>query len=195
VRALAAAVAVGVVNALVFVAFEWIVNDGTDWVWNDLVDSDAVRWRVVPLAIAGSIVLSAVIRLTRQKRIVPASTDPLAGGPAASVPVVLLIGAVSLLAGASLGPEASLFAAATGIGAWLAKEKRLVLASVGALLVAFFGSLLAVAVPLAPPARGPAPARTGRADRGRGAGGVRDAAPVRVRRLREGARLDGSARA
>ncbi|HEY6887578.1 MAG TPA: chloride channel protein [Solirubrobacter sp.] len=147
-RVFAAAVAVGVANAVVFVAFEWVVNDGTDWVWNDLADSDAERWRVVPLAIAGSIVLSIVMRLTGQRRIVPASTDPLAGGPAASVPVVLLIGAVSLLAGASLGPEASLVAAATGMGAWFASEKRLVLASLGALLVAFLGSLVAMAIPL-----------------------------------------------
>src|SRR3954469_5375990 len=107
-RIVRGALAVGVANPLVFIAFEWVVNDVTDWLWNDVFDSDVVRWRGLPLAIVGRVVLSAVVRLSKRPRVVPASTDPLASGPEASVPVVLLIGAVSLLAGASLGPEASL---------------------------------------------------------------------------------------
>ena len=51
------ALAVGVVNGLVFLGFEWVVNHGSDWLWNDLVNSDEVRWRVVPLALGLSIAL------------------------------------------------------------------------------------------------------------------------------------------
>jgi H+/Cl- antiporter ClcA len=72
-----------------------------------------------------------------------------------SIGVILIIGFASLLAGASLGPEASLLAASTGIGGWVASriklggEKRtLILASVGALLVAFLGSIVMALVPL-----------------------------------------------
>jgi H+/Cl- antiporter ClcA len=84
-------------------------------------------------------------------------TDPLAGesepGPATltAIVVILVIGVASLLAGASLGPEASLVAASAAIGAWLASGKArqlLVLASVGALLVAFLGSLVPTLLPL-----------------------------------------------
>jgi len=35
--------AIGVVNGLVFLGFEWLVNHGTDWLWNDVVDTDEVR--------------------------------------------------------------------------------------------------------------------------------------------------------
>jgi H+/Cl- antiporter ClcA len=62
---------------------------------------------------------------------------------------------MSLLAGGSIGPEASLMAASAAIGAYVANEahlsetkRLLVLASIGALLVAFLGSLVVVLVPL-----------------------------------------------
>ena len=68
---------------------------------------------------------------------------------------ILVIGAASLLAGASLGPEASLVALAMGLGGWVAARGKLgaaasllVAASIGALLVAFFGSLIPLAIPL-----------------------------------------------
>jgi len=156
------ALLVGVANGLIFLGFEWVVKHGTDWIWNDVAGTDDARWRVVPLAIGLSLVLSAVLRAVATARWVEPHLDPLAQ-PAdeAEAPTVnalatiLLIGAVSLLAGASLGPEASLVAVAAGIGALAAGRpglathpQVLVLASVGALLVAFFGSLIPIAVPL-----------------------------------------------
>ncbi len=69
--------------------------------------------------------------------------------------MILLVGAGSLLAGASLGPEAPLVAFCAGLGGWVAARatpgpagRVLVLASAGALMVAFFGSLVAMAIPL-----------------------------------------------
>ena len=160
------ALAVGVANGLVFLGFEWVVNHGSDWIWNDLANSDEVRWRVVPLALVLSISLSAAMRALRQERWVAPHVDPLGESddpkpepppaPAfADLVVILLIGAASLLAGASLGPEASLVALAMGLGGWVAARANLgaatgvlIAASIGALLVAFFGSLIPLAIPL-----------------------------------------------
>ncbi|HEX5924423.1 MAG TPA: chloride channel protein [Baekduia sp.] len=157
------ALAVGVVDGLLFLVFEWVVKHGTDWLWNDVVDSDDVRWRVVPLALVLSIALSALLRWLDEPRWTPPHVDPLGaaeepGAPppsAGAVGTILAIGAVGLLAGASLGPEAPLLAAAVALGAWVstradatAVRAVLVLASAGALLVAFFGSLIALAIPL-----------------------------------------------
>jgi H+/Cl- antiporter ClcA len=152
---------IGVMNALVFLGFEWVVHHGTDYIWNDLADSDEVRWRVLPLAILLSLVFSLLVRATRQPRMAPPHVDPLAAEEDAQpatldgIAVILVIGAASLLAGASLGPEASLVAVSTGLGTWLAARagqtdaaRLLVLSSVGALMVAFLGSLVAALIPL-----------------------------------------------
>ena len=155
------AVLIGVINALVFMGFEWVVHHGTDYIWNDLVNSDEVRWRVLPLAIVLSLVFSLLVRATRQPRMAPAHVDPLAAEDEAQpatldgLALILVIGAASLLAGASLGPEASLVAVSTGLGTWLAARagqtdaaRLLVVSSVGALLVAFLGSVVAALIPL-----------------------------------------------
>jgi H+/Cl- antiporter ClcA len=160
------ALVIGAIDGLVFLGFEWVVNHGSDWLWNDLVNSDEVRWRVIPLAIVGSLVFSIILRLVREPRWVEPHLDPLgaADGPEDEDPptpklsglaVILLVGASSLIAGASLGPEAPLVAVSMGLGAWVGSRagtseaaKVLILASVGALLVAFFGSLVALAIPL-----------------------------------------------
>ncbi len=162
----AVSLAVGVVDGLVFLGFEWLIKHGNDWVFNDVFHTDAVRWRIVPLALILSVALSAVLRLVRTPRWSEPHLDPLteADAPDAAPPstpaltavaMILVVGAASLLAGASLGPEAPLVAMATALGAWAAARSSqgassgpLTLASIGALLVAFFGSLIAIAVPL-----------------------------------------------
>lgn len=158
-----AALGIGVVNALVLEGFEFLVNDGTQYLWNDLLHTDTWRWVVVPLAAVLSLGVSFVFRLAGQQRIGSAHTDPLAGAEEttaktslSSIGLALLIGLACLLAGASLGPEAPLVAFATSIGLWVALRARvasplrqvLVVSSVGALLVAFLGSMVMVLVPL-----------------------------------------------
>jgi H+/Cl- antiporter ClcA len=141
----------------VFAGFEWVVNHGTVFIWDDVVGSDTVRWRVIPLAIVASLLFSMLVHALGQKRVGAVHTDPLAGDSdpgrvtLTTIGVILLVGAASLLAGASLGPEASLVAASAAIGAWIASGKGrqlLVLTSVGALLVAFLGSLIPTVLPL-----------------------------------------------
>ncbi|HXE10274.1 MAG TPA: chloride channel protein [Verrucomicrobiae bacterium] len=158
---LGAAVAIGVINAIVFKLFELAVNHGTDYVWNGLFDSDKYRWVVVPLAVVLSIGLSALFRVAHRKRIGPPKLDSLSSedmGKSISLGglgMTATIGIGSLIAGASLGPEASLVMLSTGLGTWIAAKtglqkvvQLLILASVGALLVAFCGSVIPILIPL-----------------------------------------------
>jgi H+/Cl- antiporter ClcA len=159
------ALVIGAADEHVFLGFEWVVKHGTDWIWNDLVDSDDERWRVIPLAIVLSVAFSLVLRFVGEARWVQPHLDPLGaaeGSEDAPAPTlqalaaILAVGIASLLAGAALGPEAPLVAFAAGLGAWIASRaapgpagQLFVLASAGALLVAFFGSLVSLAIPLA----------------------------------------------
>jgi H+/Cl- antiporter ClcA len=154
---------IGLIVGFLYLGFEWLVNNGTNWLWNDVVESDEYRWRVVPLAIIMSLVLSAMIIVLHKKRVLKPSSDLLGEledvqkTTINDIVVVLIIGALSLIAGASLGPEASLVAASTGVAAWFGGRLNVLkqptafvlsIASVGALLAAFFNSLLPVLIPL-----------------------------------------------
>lgn len=161
-RTVVAGVLVGAANALGLLGFEWLVDHLQDLIWNDWAGSDETRWLVVPLAIAGSIALSLTVRLTRQTRMLAPHTDVLAEvdqvkpGTLKIIAILLLTGVVSLVGGASLGPEGALLPASIAFGAWVAGHRRtagpvtelLVLSSIGALLVSFFGSLLPAPIPL-----------------------------------------------
>ncbi len=160
-RVVLVAVGIGIVNAVAFLSLEWIVDHGTRWLWDDVLDTDERRWMAVVAATALGVGYSCVLRLLGQPRWVPPHTDPLAGNQAggsvspAQIVMLFVVGAVSLLAGASLGPEAPLVAVSAAAGAWLAGTGRvaraapvLVMASVGALLVVFLGSLVVVVVPV-----------------------------------------------
>ena len=150
----------GVVVSFVFLGFEWVVNHGTDYIWNDLFNTDENRWGVVPLAIGLSLLFSIVVRAFGQRRVVPPHTGILPPEDAppptfGSIGVIFVVGAASLLAGASLGPEASLVAMSAAIGGLVATRrgtpqavKLLIVSAVGALLVAFFGSIVPIAIPL-----------------------------------------------
>ena len=155
------ALAIGVANGVIFWAFEWIVNNGTNYIWNTLAGSDMVRWRVIPLAIVGSLVFALLLRLLKQPRIVKSKTNLLESGDdrrttLRSIGIILAVGIVALLAGASLGPEASLVAVSVSIALWLSSQteatkpttKVLAIASIGALLTAFFNSLFMAILPI-----------------------------------------------
>ena len=139
-----------------------MIKHGTDWIWNDLVNTDQVRWRVIPLAILLSVVYGVVLKLVREPRWVTPHLNPLAaadGEPVTptlwALAVIPIVGIASLVGGASLGPEAPLVALAMGMGLFVAGRVQmgpagqvLVLASIGALLVAFFGSLIPLLIPV-----------------------------------------------
>lgn len=158
---LLAAVIIGALNPPVLKGFEFIVIEGTEWLWNDVFHADTHRWMAIVLPIVGSILLSVAFRLLGQQRIVSQTSDVGEyGAEATKTPTladiggVLLIGAGSLLFGASLGPEASLMAFAASLGLLVAARFKLSTpgllkaASIGALLVAFTGSIVPVFFPL-----------------------------------------------
>lgn len=153
------AVGLGVANAIIFKVFEAIVNEGSDYIWNGLLRTDDYRILVVPVAVILGIVFSWLLRKMKQPRVVEPETGiPLGTGGAArlrDIGTTLVVGASSLLSGASLGPEASLTESSSKLGLW-AKDKlrikkttadALVFASIGALMVAFLGSLLLMLLP------------------------------------------------
>jgi H+/Cl- antiporter ClcA len=161
-RTLAAGVLIGAANALGLLGFEWLTEHLTDLIWNDWAGSNETRWLVLPLAMAGSVALSLTVRATRQTRMMPLHTDVLAEvdeakpGTLRMIAVLLLTGVVSLVGGAALGPEGAVIPASIALGAWVAGRQRtsgpgtelLVLSSIGALLVSFFGSLIPAPIPL-----------------------------------------------
>jgi H+/Cl- antiporter ClcA len=154
------ALVLGVAVGIVFMLFEWIVKDGTDFIWNDVFNTDEVRWLVVPLAIILGVAFGWTLKQTGQEQLPKIHTNFAEAEPPKKIDmkdigIVFLVGAVSLLAGASLGPEASLVSLSSGLGMWVASKAGLdeqrqlmMLAGVGALLVAFFGSLLLAVVPV-----------------------------------------------
>jgi len=155
------ALIIGLVNAVVLYFFEIVGIDGTVWLWNDVLQTDTYRWLVIPVGLALGLVLTATFKLVKMQRIQKESSgellDEIDESPSTlkSIGAVLLVGAVSLLAGASLGPEASLIAFSLGIAVYVSSALKqgsakhlIVLASVGALLVAFCHSIVMVLVPL-----------------------------------------------
>lgn len=156
-----AAIALGAANAVVFLLFEGVVNRGTDLIWNDWLQTDTSRWLVVPVAIILSIGFSWLLRLMRQPRWIKPevnldlSTEALPDPSLRKVGSVLTTGAAGLLAGASLGPEMPLTEGSHALGSWARSKLRitpeqgaaLIAASIGALMVAFFGSLILVVLP------------------------------------------------
>jgi H+/Cl- antiporter ClcA len=77
-------------------------------------------------------------------------------GTLRTIAVLLVTGVVSLVGGGSLGPEGAVIPVSIAFGAWVAGYGRtsgpvtqlLVLSSIGALLVSFFGSLIPAPIPL-----------------------------------------------
>jgi len=155
-----AALIIGIVDAIVLYLFELVGIEGTVWLWEDVLGTDEHRWRVFPVAIILGLLLTATYKLVKTERVRETSGDlleELKGAPSTlrGIGAALLIGAISLLAGASLGPEAALMAFSAGFGMYMAAKMKvgsgkqiLVLASVGALLVAFVHSVLMVLIPL-----------------------------------------------
>ena len=151
---------IGIVDAFFYLTVEFVDKSGTNYLWNELLNTDTNRILVVPVAIILSIAFSAIILIFKQKRIQEAETDlidvkNIKPTSVKNILIIFIIGCTGLLAGASLGPEGVLVAITAGVGIWFAQKakkmeatKLLVISSVGALLVGFFGSLLPILIPI-----------------------------------------------
>jgi H+/Cl- antiporter ClcA len=152
VKTLLSCALVGVLVAIVYTFFEKAVHGSINFIWDTTFDTDNARWIVMPLSLFISLIFFGL-----QHYLDPKSENKeehsLGGGKInaslKNLGAVLLIGYFSLLAGASLGPEAILVPASTITGAYVALKlfknnqklsKTLVAASVVALFTAFFHS-------------------------------------------------------
>lgn len=161
-RLVIAAAGVGAAMAIIYKLFELVVNDGQQWLWNDVFHSDTTRWLVVPLAVGLGVLFGLVLRLRREPRLVDPDTDLFSGAGESGgnhsvieVASILGVGASSLISGAPLGPEMPLTESSIALGQLTGGKLKLdkaasailVVASVGALMVAFLGSLWMILLP------------------------------------------------
>lgn len=157
---LGVAAIVGVVIAVGFEAFETASGHVRDLLWVDLLGDDPQWWATVAFATAGGLALGAVLLVAPGGGGPhPAESHAVDGHVPSSVSAVigtLVVGFVTLVAGASLGPEGALIPAALGVAVLAARWTKLAPeagpamsgSALAALLAAMFGSPLAGAVPL-----------------------------------------------
>src|SRR6185312_7764917 len=112
---------VGVGVALTYHIFEAIIHNSIDRIWYDWLNTDTHRWVVIPTAIVLTLVYFGVQHFWDRK----AEKQESRGLGSMPVPTVinyvkiLGIGFLSLVAGASLGPEAVLVPACMVLGAYV----------------------------------------------------------------------------
>lgn len=147
------ALIIGAVVAFTYLLFEWLVRTAQHALWIDFMQTNEYRWRIIPLVLGLTLLYFWV-----QHRLDPASEHAkrhtLTQLPKVSLRNLangLVIGFLSLVAGASLGPEAILVPASMMISMLLAsrfiKTKNPLTqyaAALGfiALLAAFFNSFI-----------------------------------------------------
>lgn len=141
----------GVGVAVTYFYFEAAVHHSINYVWSDLFDTENRRLLVVPLCIAMTLVYFAAQHFFDRKS-EDQESHGLGSAPEPTVAnflKVLAIGFVSLLAGASLGPEAILVPACVLLGSFIGTKtlsknkhgtKLLGMAGFIALFAAFFNS-------------------------------------------------------
>jgi H+/Cl- antiporter ClcA len=121
------AAALGVFGAIAGLVFIGVITFGGKW----YDDSDSGwlggHWWWVAIAAAAGAAVGMLRRLTRLPQEVPGLFDDLQTGHVETglVPGLVAVSTVSLIGGASLGPEKALGAMGGGVGTWLAKRRAL----------------------------------------------------------------------
>lgn len=143
---------VSVLVAVTYYLFETAVHESINYIWDDLFNSEENRLVVVPLAVVLGMIYFGAQRLL-DKKSEGKESHGLGGekfDPSLkALFVILLLGYFSLIAGASLGPEAILVPASMTVAAIVGVKfykkdttasKALMAASIIALFTAFFHS-------------------------------------------------------
>ena len=121
------AVALGVFGAFAGLVFMGVIGLGGRW----YVASDpgwfGGQWWWVAVTAAAGLVVGLLRRLTRLPEEIPGLIDDLKAGHVEPrlVPGVAVVSAVSLIGGASLGPEKALGSLGGGAGSWVSRRRRL----------------------------------------------------------------------
>jgi H+/Cl- antiporter ClcA len=149
----------GALIAGVYQVFTVFVEEAQHFIWFDIADTETNKLAAIPVAIVGGLALAGALRFVHNKghqEIGHTIASLLETKNIQTVWVArsLAIGAISLVAGASLGPEAILLPVSYGIGYILAKRlgmdqpQTIGLIAVVALLAAFFNSPAAGLLPI-----------------------------------------------
>jgi H+/Cl- antiporter ClcA len=121
------AVALGIFGGLAGLVFLGVVARGEKW----NVDPDphwlGGHWWWVAITAGAGLIVGLLHRLLRVPERTPGIIAEISTGQvdAPLVPAMVLISAVSLIGGASLGPEKALGSMGGGVGTWLAKRRQL----------------------------------------------------------------------
>ena len=96
--------------ALIYFYFEAAVHQGIELVWTDWLNTETRRWLVVPLCVVMSLIFFGVQHYLdpNSEKKESHGLGAMPGPTPANFAKVLFIGFLSLVAGASLGPEAIL---------------------------------------------------------------------------------------
>jgi len=145
---------VGILTALTYYVFEFAVHNTIDLIWNTLLNTERYRWRVFPLSLTLTIVFFGFRHLldkSTDRQESRSLGDGISEISIKNFTKVLFIGFWSLVAGASLGPEAILVPASVILGMYLSakvlpdqKETMDAMKGAGlsALFTAFFNSFI-----------------------------------------------------
>ena len=121
------AVVLGVFGALAALIFVGVITFGGKWYSDSDPNWWGGHWWWVAVTAAAGIAVGLVRRLTRLPWTTPGLFDDLQTGKVDPklVPGIAAVSAVSLIGGASLGPEKALGSMGGGLGSWMAQRRAL----------------------------------------------------------------------
>ena len=121
------AAALGVFGALAGLAFLWVIKFGVKWGTDSGQGWFGGHWWWVAVTAGAGVLVGLLRRLTRLPPEVPGFFEDLRTEHVDPrlVPATVAISAVSLIGGASVGPEKALTSMGGGVGSWLAQQRGL----------------------------------------------------------------------
>ena len=121
------AVALGVIGAFAGLVFLGIIKLGSRWSTDSNPGWFAGKWWWVAVTAAAGLVVGVLRRLTHLPEDVPGLFEDLRAGRVDPrlVPGTMAVSAVSLIGGASVGPEKVLSSMGGGVGGWAAQRRGL----------------------------------------------------------------------
>jgi H+/Cl- antiporter ClcA len=121
------AAALGVFGAFAGLVFMGVIKFGGKWYVDSQPGWFGGHWWWVAVAAAAGVVVGLLRRLTRLPDQIPSLVEDLTSGHVDGrlVPGIVAVSAVSLIGGASLGPEKALGSMGGGAGGWIARRQGL----------------------------------------------------------------------
>ena len=121
------AVVLGVFGGFAGLVFFWVIKFGGSWYTDSQPGWFGGHWWWIAVTAAAGLLVGLLRRLTRLPEDVPGLFDDLRAGHVdpGLVPGTVAVSVLSLIGGASVGPEKVLGTAGGGAGNWIARRRRL----------------------------------------------------------------------